>query len=129
MTEFTKTLLNARSLKAATKDLTLEQLEETLEKFSKIVEDRMMAEEAEVQAKETRQNELNETMEFLKAKGIDPAELVSLYQGETKKRAPRPAKYKYTEDGVEKTWTGQGRKPAVIQQALDNDGSLNDFAI
>ncbi|MFW9621557.1 MAG: H-NS family nucleoid-associated regulatory protein, partial [Macromonas sp.] len=37
--------------------------------------------------------------------------------GTTKsKRAPRPAKYKYQEDGQEKTWTGQGRMPKAIEK-------------
>ncbi len=47
------------------------------------------------------------------------------------KRAQRPAKYEYIdENGESKTWTGQGRTPAVIKQAIDNEGkSLNDFLI
>ena len=46
------------------------------------------------------------------------------------KRAPRPAKYKYTDvDGSEKTWTGQGRTPVVIRDAIANGKTLEDFAI
>lgn len=44
--------------------------------------------------------------------GIDPVELVGSYPATTtstkSKRAPRPPKYHYVENGVEKTWTGQG---------------------
>ncbi|WP_227592205.1 H-NS family nucleoid-associated regulatory protein, partial [Klebsiella pneumoniae] len=47
------------------------------------------------------------------------------------KRAARPAKYSYVdENGETKTWTGQGRTPAVIKKAMDEQGkSLDDFLI
>ena len=46
------------------------------------------------------------------------------------KRAPRPAKYQFIdENGEHKTWTGQGRTPRPIQQALDAGKSLADFEI
>uniref|UniRef100_UPI003D19472B H-NS family nucleoid-associated regulatory protein n=1 Tax=Aeromonas bestiarum TaxID=105751 RepID=UPI003D19472B len=45
------------------------------------------------------------------------------------KRAPRPAKYKYQEDGQEKTWTGQGRMPKAIAEQVEQGKSLDDFLI
>lgn len=64
--------------------------------------------------------------------GIDISELMDL-PTETKtkaKRAPRPAKYQYTdENGEKKSWTGQGRTPSPIKKALDAGGSLDDFLI
>ena len=45
-------------------------------------------------------------------------------------RAPRPAKYKYTdENGNEQTWTGQGRTPKAITAAIEAGKTLEDFAI
>ena len=50
--------------------------------------------------------------------------------GATKsKRAPRPAKYKYQEDGQEKTWTGQGRMPKAIAEQVALGKDLNDYLI
>ena len=47
-----------------------------------------------------------------------------------KKRQPRPAKYKFTDvNGETKTWTGQGRTPKPIAQALAEGKSLDDFLI
>ncbi|OEG04156.1 hypothetical protein BFG06_22165 [Aeromonas caviae] len=43
--------------------------------------------------------------------------------------APRPAKYKYAEDGQEKTWTGQGRMPKAIAEAVANGRALEEFLI
>ncbi|MFM4743093.1 H-NS family nucleoid-associated regulatory protein [Aeromonas dhakensis] len=137
MNEFLKVLLNIRSLRAACRELTLEQLEEGLEKLSAIVGERQQDEAAERQAREEHQRKINEYAEMLKAAGIDPAELVGTVAAEpakatkaTKsKRAPRPAKYRYMDNGVEKTWTGQGRMPSVIAKAVAEGKSVEDFAI
>ena len=50
--------------------------------------------------------------------GIDPNDLMAALEKQPAKaktkRAPRPAKYRYTdENGDEKTWTGQGRTPEL----------------
>lgn len=132
MNEFLKVLLNIRSLRAACRDLTLEQLEEGLEKLSAIVDERRQDESAERQAREEHQKKIAEYAEMLKAAGIDPAELVNTVVPENtkvSKRAPRPAKYRYLDNGVEKTWTGQGRMPSVIAKAVAEGKSVEDFAI
>ncbi|MFQ2852688.1 H-NS family nucleoid-associated regulatory protein [Aeromonas caviae] len=132
MNEFLKVLLNIRSLRAACRDLTLEQLEEGLEKLSAIVDERRQDESAERQAREEHQKKIAEYAEMLKAAGIDPVELVNTVVPENtkvSKRAPRPAKYRYLDNGVEKTWTGQGRMPSVIAKAVAEGKSVEAFAI
>lgn len=135
MNEFLKVLLNIRSLRAACRELTLEQLEEGLEKLSAIVAERQQDETADRQAREEHQRKINEYTEMLKAAGIDPAELVGTVANEPAKaakkgkRAPRPAKYRYLDNGVEKTWTGQGRMPSAIAKAVAEGKSIEEFAI
>lgn len=134
MNEFLKVLLNIRSLRAVARDLTLEQLEEGLAKLTSIVEDRRNAEAEERQAREARLSKINEYMNMLRADGIDPSELfpnVTVETEKTRKRAPRPAKYRYIDDqGQEKTWTGQGRQPLPIRNAIEKEGKkLEDFLI
>ncbi|RQM55981.1 H-NS family nucleoid-associated regulatory protein [Aeromonas caviae] len=132
MNEFLKVLLNIRSLRAVCRDLTLEQLEEGLEKLSAIVDERRQDESAERQAREEHQKKIAEYAEMLKAAGIDPAELVNTVVPENtkvSKRAPRPAKYRYLDNGVEKTWTGQGRMPSVIAKVVAEGKSVEAFAI
>ncbi|MFQ2443668.1 H-NS family nucleoid-associated regulatory protein [Aeromonas caviae] len=132
MNEFLKVLLNIRSMRAACRNLTLEQLEEGLEKLSAIVDERRQDESAERQAREEHQKKIAEYAEMLKAAGIDPAELVNTVVPENtkvSKRAPRPAKYRYLDNGVEKTWTGQGRMPSVIAKAVAEGKSVEAFAI
>lgn len=134
MNEFLKVLLNIRSLRAACRELTLEQLEEGMEKLSAIVTERQQDESADRQAREEHQRKINEYAEMLKAAGIDPAELVGTVATEPakaakSKRAPRPAKYRYLDNGVEKNWTGQGRMPSAIAKAVADGKSVEEFAI
>ena len=123
MNEFLKVLLNIRSLRAAIRELPFEQLLEAKEKFDLVYQERADSVEQERAEQEERQRKLNEFTEMLQQAGIDPRELLATAA------APRPAKYKYEEDGQEKTWTGQGRMPKAIaaQVALGKD--LNDFLI
>ena len=134
MNEFFKVLLNIRSLRATCRELSLEQLEEGLEKLSAIVAERQQDESAGRQAREEHQRKINEYSEMLKAAGIDPAELVNVVatapgKSEKAKRAPRPAKYRYQDNGVEKTWTGQGRTPKFLAEQLEQGRQLDDFLI
>ncbi|MGL4516144.1 MAG: H-NS family nucleoid-associated regulatory protein [Shewanella sp.] len=134
MNEFLKILLNVRSLRAALRELPFEQLHEAKEKFDQIYQERAVYVEQERAQQEERQRKLNEFNEMLQQAGIDPRELLGTVVApaigsERKKREPRPAKYKYYEDGQEKTWTGQGRMPKAIAEQVALGKDLNDFLI
>ena len=136
MNEFLKVLLNIRSLRAAIRELPFEQLLEAKEKFDLVYQERADSVEQERAEQEERQRKLNEFTEMLQQAGIDPRELLATAAapaaatGAAKsKRAPRPAKYKYEEDGQEKTWTGQGRMPSAIAKAVAEGKSIEEFAI
>ncbi|MEL7293387.1 MAG: H-NS family nucleoid-associated regulatory protein [Pseudomonadota bacterium] len=134
MSELTKTLLNIRSLRAFARELTVEQLEEALDKLNTVVAERKEAERAAAAEQEAK---LAAIAEQISKDGIDVDALISALAGESKtkskaksKRAPRPPKYKYVDaSGKEKTWTGQGRTPSAIQTQLDAGKSLDDFLI
>ncbi|MEV3844370.1 H-NS family histone-like protein, partial [Aeromonas veronii] len=124
MNDFLKTLMNIRSLRAVLRELSYEQLVEAKEKFDEIYAEREQ-QESKIRAESAeRLQKLAEFTEMLRDAGIDPSELVGTAttakaEGTVKsKRAPRPAKYKYTEDSQEKTWTGQGRMPKTIAEAV-----------
>ena len=133
MSELTKTLLNIRSLRVFSRELTLEQLEEALEKLTSVVTERREFEEEQRAEQAARDAKLNEYAEMIAKDGIDLQDLIAALSGETKaktKRTPRPAKYKYLDtNGEEKTWTGQGRTPSAIQSQIDAGKSLEDFEI
>lgn len=135
MNDFLKTLLNIRSLRAALRELSFEQLVEVKEKLDEVFAEREQ-QESKIQAESAeRLQKLAEFTEMLKQAGIDPSELVGTAttakaEGTVKsKRAPRPAKYRYIEDGQEKTWTGQGRMPKAIAEAVASGRALEDFLI
>ncbi len=135
MNDFLKTLMNIRSLRAVLRELSYEQLVEAKDKFDEIYAEREQ-QEGKIRAESAeRLQKLAEFTEMLKEAGIDPSELVGTAapakaDGSAKaKRTPRPAKYRYTEDGQEKTWTGQGRMPKAIAAAVEGGKALEDFLI
>ena len=132
MSDFLRVFLNARSLKAITRELTLEQLNEGYEKLTAIVEERRANEESVRKSQEARLQKIAEYKELLKAEGIDLADLVAgaVATEKTSKREPRTAKYKYTDaEGNVQTWTGQGRQPVPIREGIAAGKTLNDFLI
>ena len=135
MSEALKILNNIRTLRAQARECTLETLEEMLEKLEVVVNERR-DEDSQAQAEiEERTKKLQQYREMLIADGIDPNELLSTLAAVKApgkaKRAARPAKYKYTdENGEARTWTGQGRTPAVIKKAIEEEGKqLDDFLL
>jgi len=126
-------LNNIRTLRAMARELSVDILEEMLEKLTTVVEDRRQEEVTFLKDKEERQAKLEAFRQQLLEDGIDPAELLSGLSSSSKpksSREPRPAKYKYIdENGDEKFWTGQGRTPKVITAAIESGKKLEDFAI
>ena len=134
MSDALKSLNNIRVLRAQAREMALADLEEMLEKLTVVVSERREESEAAEAAGREKAEKLAKYREMLLSDGIDPNDLLSASEqasGKVRaKRAPRPAKYKYTdENGEEKQWTGQGRTPAVIKAALDAGKSIDDFLI
>ena len=133
MQEFLKMLLNIRSLRAALRELSFDQVQETYEKFELLYLERKAQADKEQAAKSERMNMLAEFQEMLAQAGIDPKELVGDAAGvdtsTKKKRTPRPPKYRYVVDGREQTWTGQGRTPKYLAEQIAQGRSLDDFLI
>ncbi|KGQ69733.1 hypothetical protein A1D23_04230 [Chelonobacter oris] len=134
MNDLIKKLSNLRSVRGLAKDLSLEQLEDIAAKFVIVIDEK----KEELLKIEQQEAERKEKVAALKAQleksGLSKEELATLLLDnpaatERKKRAPRPAKYQYADNGRLKTWTGQGRTPKVIQDALDSGKSLDDFTI
>lgn len=133
-----KLLTNIRSLRAFARDhMTYEQLKEAHDKLSTVTLERQQQEEEEQAIAAEQEAKLAAIARKIAEDGIDVNNLIAALGGESKassakskgKRAPRPAKYEFFDNGVRKTWTGQGRTPVLIQEALDNGGSLSDFLI
>jgi len=131
MYNMSKALLNLRSLKAATKDFTLDQLNEVQEKLTLVITEREDALRLKLKEEQEKKEKIAALRRQLEENGLEITDLLGEEKNDApkKKRTPRPPKYKYMLNGTEKTWTGQGRTPAVIQRALDNGADLSDFLI
>lgn len=122
-----KLLLNLRSLRAVSRDYSLEDLEDGLKKLTQVVNERVQEEEQLRAENKEKEEKLEAYRQMLLSDGIDPEELLQSLTSTPKKskRTPRPAKYKYIDDdGQEKTWTGQGRTPKFLA-----DKNLDDYLI
>lgn len=126
-------LNNIRSLRAMAREFSIDVLEEMLEKFRAVTKERREEEELLQRQRAEQQEKINALLELMKADGINPEELLSggvITSRAGKKRQPRPAKYRYTDfNGEIKTWTGQGRTPKPIANALAAGKSLDEFLI
>ncbi|HEG4445787.1 TPA: transcriptional regulator, partial [Aeromonas hydrophila] len=76
MSEFIKVILNQRSLRAALRELTFEQLTEAKEKLDVVFKEREDVELKLMQEQEERQAKLAEFQAMLEQAGIDPNELL-----------------------------------------------------
>ncbi|MCV5296223.1 transcriptional regulator, partial [Escherichia coli] len=76
MNDFLKTLLNIRSLRAALRELSFEQLVEVKEKLDEVFAEREQQETKLREESAERLQKLAEFAELLKGAGIDPSELV-----------------------------------------------------
>ncbi|VTP69469.1 global DNA-binding transcriptional dual regulator H-NS [Leclercia adecarboxylata] len=76
MSEELKTLNNIRSLRAQSRELPLETLEDILEKFNVIVSERREEEEAKRNEISERTEKLNKLRQLMLDDGIDPSELL-----------------------------------------------------
>lgn len=126
-----KSLNNLRNLRATVNELGLEQAEQVLAKLQQVITEKREAQAEIIAQEKARQELIAKYKEELKAQGISLSELG--LETETKGRKNRqslPPKYKYVdENGETKTWTGQGRTPRVIQNALNAGKTLASFAI
>ncbi len=72
MNDFLKTLLNIRSLRAALRELSFEQLQEVKEKFEHVYTEYFESTEKERAEQAEHQRKLTEFSEMLKQAGVDP---------------------------------------------------------
>ena len=114
-------LNNIRSLRALSREFSIDVLEEMLEKLRIVTEEIRTQQQLAAQQQAEYQEKVNTWLELMRADGISPNELVTDIQPPMaggKKRKPRPAKYRDTDHtGAEKTRTGQGRMPKTIALA------------
>ncbi|MCO4321740.1 H-NS family nucleoid-associated regulatory protein [Aliidiomarina quisquiliarum] len=135
MSTFIDILTHARRLNAATKDLSVAELKEVADKLDGVIAKRTEDEAELMRIEQEKQIHIDRIRREMEAAGLDASDIlgdaaVAASAKPVRRRAPKPPKYEYTdEDGMYRTWTGQGRSPRPIQQAIDAGGSKEDFLI
>lgn len=124
-------LNNIRSLRAMTREFSIDALDDMLEKLRIVTEEKRTRQQADHAQKAEYQEKISTWLELMMADGITPDELLGQKRAPgTKARRPRPAKYRFIDfNGLEKTWTGQGRMPKPIARALSAGKTLESFLI
>ena len=129
MSVMLQSLNNIRTLRAMAREFSIDVLEEMLEKFRVVTKERREEEEQQQRELAERQEKISTWLELMTADELLGNSSAAAPRA-GKKRQPRPAKYKFTDvNGETKTWTGQGRTPKPIAQALAEGKSLDDFLI
>lgn len=126
-------LNNIRTLRSQTREMSLDVLEDVLEKFKIILIKRREEETLRLANESQRRDKLATLRQMMLDEGIDPSELLAAIgsPGKAKRtRSPHPPKYRYTDEtGESKTWSGQGRMPKRISNLIAEGGELKDFEI
>lgn len=126
-------LNNIRTLRAQTRELSSEVLNEILEKLTIVVVERRELEASRQENESLRFEKLETLRQMMLEDGIDPSELIAAtvsLEKFKKTRDPRPPKYEYRDElGNKKTWTGQGRTPKQISVLISQGAKLADFEI
>ncbi|WP_334472184.1 H-NS family histone-like protein [Arsenophonus sp. PmNCSU2021_1] len=132
--KYFKSLNNIRTLRAIAREMPLESLQEIHDKFNTVVDERREDENQARAQLEAHSQKIAKYIKLLEGEGLSLDDLVTAKTpsktSNRTKRAARPAKFQYKdENGEIKTWTGQGRTPAVIKKALTNGKNMDDFLI
>lgn len=143
MTSFTENellslVLSKRKLKSALKGLTSKDLDSVVSILESESEKLKVKEQEQEQKLAQRRETLDQIRELLQENSLTPEDLLMLDGGDKQKspkkpkeaKPPLPPKYHYTgENGEVVTWSGAGRMPKVIKNAVDSGVDLNSMLI
>lgn len=126
-------LTNIRSVRVFARETSFEQLLEIQEKLNAVIEERREDAEREAAERQEREKKRQELLQLIQAEGFDLSELVTESTDvgtRPKRKGPKaPPKYQFEEQGETKYWSGRGRTPKPIDEALKAGRSLDDFLI
>lgn len=128
-----KILLNIRSVRVFARETEFEQLLEMQEKLGAVIEERREEAEQEAAARQEREKKRQELLQLIAGEGFSPEQLLGITDEAPKSRKSKsskaPPKYQFEDNGEVKFWTGRGRTPKPIDEALKAGSSLEDFLI
>lgn len=132
MSDILNVLTRKTSLRKASKELSVAELEKLAENLAELIEERQQeaaAMEAELAQKQASIDAIKQKMA---ESGVDLSDLLSALEGSGAAKPKGTVKPKYQikdADGSLVQWTGRGRTPKVFQQFFDQGGSKEDCLI
>jgi DNA-binding protein H-NS len=124
-------IASVKALSTATRDLSVAELEDIIEKVKQVIAERQQAEIDRANRLKAFGEAFKKIEEIRESSGMSDELPAARYSkvplsGEKKERKPRKAvvpKYRYTTmDGEEKLWTGQGKTPLPLKERMAADG-------
>ncbi|EOH4096835.1 H-NS family nucleoid-associated regulatory protein [Serratia marcescens] len=138
------TLNNIRTIRKEAREISFEIFEEILEKMKKVHEE-LLADQLEIEEKRAKKLALMEQFrEMLAAEGIEGISISEIADGvgapaaksgkgkvaKGDKRGAVERKYAYKdENGKEVLWSGRGRLPKPVEEAMKKGAKKEDFLI
>ncbi|MGL6551418.1 H-NS histone family protein [Aeromonas hydrophila] len=130
-------LSNRRSWGAFLKTVDLPWLVELREKVNEAITEMEQAAKEQEKLESHRKEQIDQILQLIAESGLSLDDFIGTSTPAPIKnkntyspRSKAPAKYKFKgNDGSEKTWTGRGRMPVELADAIKNGNSLDDFLI
>ncbi|RLR18537.1 DNA-binding protein [Sodalis-like symbiont of Bactericera trigonica] len=130
--EVRRVFSNIRSTRAFARETDFELLKDMHEKLGAVIEERRVNVEKEAAERALREEKRKEILQLIEGEGFAAEDLLGDDVEISKKRSKKPkapAKYEFVENSEIKTWTGKGRKPKPIAEAMSAGRSLEEFLI
>lgn len=125
-----RNLKNLRQLKAALKDASVQDIEEIIQKLHTIKEEIILEEKERIESEKARNDSIHNMLGKMDELNISIDDLVAArgLKKEPKQKRVVPPKYKYTDlNGVEHTWTGQGKLPTALKELMELEEHDKEF--
>lgn len=122
-----RALKNSRNLLAALREASLDDIDYIIQRLLEIKEKLQKDRLEDEMRKAKRQEALTKAMNFLNENNISIDDLIRTKDVTKHKRAKFKIRYKYTDiDGVQRTWTGQGKTPTPLRLLMERDGTTKE---
>lgn len=118
---------SSRNMKQFIKHCDLWILMDLRDKLNVAINEHEIEQEKEREAEKLRTEKRAELLALIDSEGFSLEELIAAESKKTK--VHRKMKYRYTENGKVKMWSGVGRTPRVIQDELNAGEDLDSFLI
>ncbi len=134
MPDFFQIFLDEKKLRKAVSVITLEQLKEGVLKLEDVITERRIQEDIYIKQRAEKIKRIEEVKSLMASDGLKLSDLLiadsSVVTASAKKESETDMYHYIDQLGQRQTWSGQGRMPFPIKNAIEGERkSLDDFLI